>query len=215
MPVKFIDNAQKGVHPSKTGLKLIKNVNPNYGKMILYKTPKKFTFNGAIKTVTNLINNTTDKINNSIEDAFKNNIDVWVARCYFSKPNTNLNNDSMFRTLKTQYLFGCVKLTRDTFWAFKNLTNEESDADFVEIDEFCILDKKGRIQEVNPNIKRRNGKVYFIQSEIGKLLPGETNANYDTNTNRSFNLPEDKKMSKGHIEKLFKYYSTISRYNNR
>jgi hypothetical protein len=215
MPVKFIDNAQKGVHPSKTGLKLIKNVTPNYGKMILYRTPKKFSIKGAVKKVTNFINDATDKINNSIEDAFKNNIDVWVARCYFTKPRSFVNSEYAFATLSQQYLFGCVKLTRDTFWAFKNLTNEEPDADFVSIDDFYILGKNGRIKEINKNIQRRNGTVYFNKSEIGQLLPGESIALLNSNTNLSDYLPGDKKMSIEHIRKLFKFYSTVSIYNDR
>ena len=212
MPVKFIETKPQQA-PSSTGVRLVKNVGPERGPMVLYKVPKKISFNRLKKKVGNAIDGVGSKINKSIENAFTDNIEVWVARCYFSKPYSFRNSNNTIHTLKDEYLFGCVKLTRDTFWAFKNLTQEEPDAEFVEIDDFVSLDEKGRIKERNPNIKTRIGRVYFDKSEIAKNLPEvQSNQPYDYNTNRSFDLPND--TSRAHLFDLFRYYSTISLYDN-
>jgi hypothetical protein len=215
MPVKFIETKpQQQQAQSSTGVRLVKNVGPNRGPMVLYKVPKKISFNRLKKKVSNAIAGVSDKINNSIEDAFTNNIEVWVARCYFSKKYGSMSQQ-IGTTLKSQYVFGCVKLTRDTFWAFKNLTNEEPGADFVDIDTFYTLEENGSAKDRNRNIQTRTGRVYYLgESDIGKYLPdAPTNQPYDYNTNRSFDLPNET-LSR-HIFDLFKYYSTISFRNTR
>ena len=134
MPVKLIENAQKK-GPSETGVKIIKNVTPHQGLMVLYREPKKVN------------------VGRSFRKAFTWGVEVWVIRAQFKKDDSKA--EEFFGI--DNYYYGCVKEKHDSLWVSNNGINRIVDANFFSIDEMInVTDVPARTENKGPAKKCRD-----------------------------------------------------------
>ena len=135
MPVKLIENAQKK-HPSETGVKIIKNVTPNQGLMVLYREPKRVNVRRWFKK------------------AFTWDVEVWVARAQFDMPeNATQNNLGISNSS-----YACVKEKKTNLWVSNNAIHRQPNQAFFSIDEMIKVTPVPAKVIPGPPLKCTNGR---------------------------------------------------------
>ena len=99
MPVKFIENGNRPSNISRTGVKLVKNVEPS-NQMVLYKSPK-----GVFKKLKKLVTY---------------EIDVWVAKFFWPKERSGVASTSAPNKDPSKWVYGVVKETHLNVWGSSN-----------------------------------------------------------------------------------------------
>ena len=176
MSTKLVKITKKYARPNETGEKHIKNVNPNHNQMILYRTPKKINIGRFFKKT------------------FTWDIEVWVAKCFWPKPNGFASTDSGIpRRDKSLWVYGVVKERHLNTWALNNGIFYYSNADCVKID------------NIMPDYNRKIDKLnVYVPDQPDWVSRGGLGGNFDSN-NIFFTLPE----TPGDILKsIYKDYNT-------
>ena len=118
MPVKLIENAQKK-GPSETGVKIIKNVTPHQGLMVLYREPKKVN------------------VRRWFRKTFTWDVEVWVAKTFFNK-----SGPAQSHFTQNTFYYGCVKEKHTSLWVSNNAISRKNDVEFFSIDEMIEIRKR-------------------------------------------------------------------------
>ena len=152
MPVKFIETTpQQQQAQSSTGVRLVKNVGPNRGPMVLYKVPKKINFRRAL---TKAKNEVVGAITNAEEE-------VWVVRVYFWKEkgiSTFGNRSALYNT------YGCVKEFHSKIWIAKQMAlidGQQLNGVFYDLNDFVNVDENG-VGVIATSFPKLKGTVYNV-----------------------------------------------------